>query len=150
MTPDYSLLEKYGLWTFLIVFAIKEFAPVIRTILEKVIPDRIKRHRTQEEKLLDMEEREQDIRERTLTVHEQQTKVLILLESNQARIRESIGELKESIGDIDTDVSTLLNGVGILLDRNLRFRKGDMIVGKSEQEKLIVDDKIVDDKGEKK
>jgi hypothetical protein len=120
-----NIIEQYGLTVFVLIFLLKELSPVVRSVLEKVLPEKINRNRTASEKLVELQERELDIQERGVIANEQIAKALIICQNNQHHFANDINDVKQGIGVIISNTNVISENVAVLLDRGMRLRADD-------------------------
>lgn len=117
MNPE-ELLVHYSPWVFFLYIIIKEGIPIFGRLADKWYPERIKQKEALNEKRMDIDERE-------VIALEQIGKSLHISENNQNHFRLALVELSASIKMVESNLSAVNTGLAVLLDRSIRFRRGD-------------------------
>lgn len=120
-----TLLIEYGLPAFFLLVIIREVIPIIRSLLEKLLPERIKKIKTNEDRLIEIQEKDLDLKERAIAANETIAKVLIILEKNQIHMMSDINELEQHVRGMISTLNVLSENLAVLLDRNMRLRTDD-------------------------
>jgi len=105
-------------YIFLTYVLIKELSPIARAVLEKIIPERIARHKALEERHLELEEKQTDLRERETIAMENIQKHLFVIQNNQSHFSDEAKVIMAGIAAAN-------QGIMVLLDRNKYARKED-------------------------
>ena len=106
-------------YIFLVYVFIKEFSPVVKAILEKVIPDKIAKAKNLLERQVELDEKSVDLRERETIAMENIQKHLFVIQNNQSHFSD---ETKVMIAGI----TAANQGIMVLLDRNKYYREEDV------------------------
>lgn len=117
MNPE-DVLVHYSPWIFFLYIIIKEGIPIIGRLADKWYPERMEQKKALDEKRMDIDERE-------VVALEQIGKALHIIENNQAHFRLALSDLDDTIKIIETNLSAVNAGLAVLMDRNIRFRRGD-------------------------
>jgi len=105
-------------YIILMYIAIKEGFPVIGMVFSKILPIKIAERKSNEDRIIELEEKRADLRERDTVAYESINRVIILLKNGQEHHAEETKTMMEGIASIG-------QGILVLLDRNREIRKGD-------------------------
>jgi len=111
-------------YIFLVYVLIKEFSPIARAVLEKIIPERIAKRKALEERHLELEEKQTDLRERETVAMENIQKHLFVIQNNQSHFSDEATVIMAGI-------TAANQGIMVLLDRNKYYREEDVSKDKS-------------------
>jgi len=105
-------------YIFITYILIKELVPVLKSVLDRIVPGRIARIARRDEKEQERTDREIDLKEREIIVMEQFAKSQILMS-------ERLNEFNRSMDALLYSQTTVNTSLSVLLDRDRRFRATD-------------------------
>jgi len=106
-------------WIFLLYIFFKEASPIVRSVLDKTVPAKLARNKSLAERVVEVDEKRLDLRERETIAMESINTALILLKNNSDKHNEQTITLMDAI-------STANQGLAVLLDRNKYYREEDV------------------------
>ena len=106
-------------YVFLVYVLIKEFSPIVKAVLERVVPEKIAKAKNLLERQIELDEKSVDLRERETVAMENIQKHLFVIQNNQLHFSD---ETKVMIAGI----TAANQGIMVLLDRNKYYREEDV------------------------
>jgi len=124
-TDIVAFFKNNSPWFFLAYLIWKGLEPSIRLLLETIVPARVKRLKSNEERMLEIQEKDLDVRDREVTVLEGFLKELVLIKNNQVNFGGRWNSLDIKLTSLQSGISDANHVLGILRDRSLRRRDSD-------------------------
>lgn len=100
---------KNSPWFFIAYILLREGFPVLGRVLDRIIPERMRKQESQRERELALEEKKADIKEREVVALEQIGKGLAILQNNQEDIEERLSEIMSALRYTNQSLAVLID-----------------------------------------